>query len=443
MIHIQFKKPCFFKLTLGIAIFFSGCTFFNSFDPKEFTIDSIAFHKTAISLAYGSMDMLSLTIEPASAQADAGVAWEFDDAVILGQADNFGLIMTGVNPGETIVRAKAYGKTATCVVTVTPGSGESFVANPYVYSSAEYVEVAPGATVKTAGSLYGGTGSDSAGFSFAIDKPSVASLSVEGNYCWITGISEGIAKVTIRHTRASYGYSFLVSCQPDGRSVPYITTSSNILTLNRSFENEASFLAELRNPPDAASEGLFSYVLLDAEGNPLPDPPASIFTNGKQCAVTPLRSGDCLIRLSHPAALYPLDVLVRVVEQIDTVYIEPSAALVSLSGTNARTVSLSLHNLPSGISSNIHDYAWTFPPDAADYIEWRIYGGDAEGKGDTAWLTGKKRGTARIEMDPQGASATPWHPKSGRSLWWSGTWPKTPPKPPPMFPPARITSAPV
>jgi hypothetical protein len=392
------KKSFTVTLTplLLVSLAFSACTFFTSFEPREFTIDSLSFNKTAVSLPYGSMDMLSLTIEPASAQAGAGVTWEFDDAVIAGQADNFGLIITGMKAGETIVRAKAYGKTATCVVTVLPGSGEMVVTNPYVYSSAEYVEVAPGDTVKVAGSLYGGTGSDISGFSFTIDKPSVASLSVEGNYCWITGISEGIAKVTIRHTRAAYGYSFLVSCREDGRTVPYITSSSNILTVNRSLEQAASFTVDLLNPPDAAFEGLFAYALLDGEGSPLSDPPVSIFANGKQCTLTPLRAGDCLIRVSHPAALYPLDVLVRVIEQIDTVYIEPSAALVSLSGTGAQTVSLSLQNLPAGVSANSRDYAWVFPPDAGDYIEWRIYGGDAEGKGDTAWLTGKKRGTVRI-----------------------------------------------
>jgi hypothetical protein len=32
------------------------------------------------------MDMLSLKIEPVSAQAEAGVAWEFDEAVIQGRA---------------------------------------------------------------------------------------------------------------------------------------------------------------------------------------------------------------------------------------------------------------------------------------------------------------------------------------------------------------------
>jgi hypothetical protein len=38
-----------------------------------------------------------------------------------------------------------------------------------VYSSAEWVEVAPGNTVKVSGSLYGGTGGDISGFSFTID----------------------------------------------------------------------------------------------------------------------------------------------------------------------------------------------------------------------------------------------------------------------------------
>ncbi|MDR3160157.1 MAG: hypothetical protein LBU28_00905 [Spirochaetaceae bacterium] len=123
----------------------------------------------------------------------------------------------------------------------------------------------------------------------------------------------------------------------------------------------------------------------------------SMFATGKQCALTPLRAGDCLVRVSHPDTMYPLDVLVRVIERIDTVYIEPSQALVSLSGTNAQTVSLSLQNLPSGISANIHDYAWTFPPDASESLEWHIYGGDTGGKGDTAWLAGKKRGTVRVE----------------------------------------------
>jgi hypothetical protein len=398
MKNIRVRIHSFFAIPLGIIVLFSGCTLFSSFDPADFTIDSIAFDKTAVSLRSGSMDMLSLKIEPDSAQAGAGVAWEYDHSVISARADNFGLVMTALNPGETVVRAASYGKTATCVVTVLPGSGEPSVSNPYVYSNAEFVQVPPGDTVKVSASLYGGTGGDIPGFSFSIDKPAVASLQAEGNYCWITGLDEGIARVTVRHTRAAYGYSFLVSCQADGRAVPYITASSNVLSVNRSLENEVSFTVELLNPPSSSYAGSFSYDVLDGTGNPFPDPPVGIFAGGGQCVITPLRAGDCLIRVSHPAALYPLDVLVRVVEQIDAVYIEPSQSSVSLSGANAQTVSLSLQNLPPGVTANVRDFAWAFPPDASEYIEWHVYGGDGEGKGDAAWFTGKKRGAIRVNV---------------------------------------------
>jgi hypothetical protein len=72
--------------------------------------------------------------------------------------------------------------------------------------------------------------------------------------------------------------------------------------------------------------------------------------------------------------------------------------MISLGGANAQTLSLSLQNLPPGVSASSRDYSWDFPPDAAGYIDWHIYGGDGEGKGDTAWLAGKKRGTLRITV---------------------------------------------
>ena len=61
---------------------------------------------------------------------------------------------------------------------------------------------------------------------------------------WITGQNEGIAKVTVRQSKAAYGFSFLVSCQTDSHTVPYITTPDNIVTINRSLQSEASFMAD-------------------------------------------------------------------------------------------------------------------------------------------------------------------------------------------------------
>ena len=265
---LQLHRTFLIYMGAGMALsflgaLFSNCSLVNSFDPKDFAIDGISFNKTAASLGYGSMDMLSLKIDPVSAQVDAAVAWQFDETVISGRADNFGLVMTGIKAGETIVRATAYGKTATCLFTVLPGSGEPNVLFPYVYSNTDFIEVRPGDTAKAAASLHGGTASDINGFTFTIDKPAVASLTTEGNYAWITGQNEGIAKVTVRHSKAAYGFSFLVSCQTDSHTVPYITTPDNIVTINRSLQSEASFMADLKNPPSASYEGLFDWSLVD------------------------------------------------------------------------------------------------------------------------------------------------------------------------------------
>ena len=143
---LQLHRTFLIYMGAGMALsflgaLFSNCSLVNSFDPKDFAIDGISFNKTAASLGYGSMDMLSLKIDPVSAQVDAAVAWQFDETVISGRADNFGLVMTGIKAGETIVRATAYGKTATCVVTVLPGSGEPNVLFPYVYSNTDFIEV--------------------------------------------------------------------------------------------------------------------------------------------------------------------------------------------------------------------------------------------------------------------------------------------------------------
>jgi hypothetical protein len=404
---VQLNRTFLLYMGAGMALslvtaLVSSCSFVNSFSGNEFTVDSISFNTTALVLRQGSMDILSVAMEPANAQPQAQVSWDFDRSVIQATTDNYGMVLTGLRPGETIVRLTGYGKTATCVVTVLPGSADPAVPFPYVYSNIEVVEVRPGDTAKAAASLYGGTPSDINGFTFTIDKPAVASLTAEGNYVWITGQTEGIAQVTVRHAKAAYAFSFLVSCQADGRAVPYLTTPDTVVTINRSLERDASFTADLQNPPAAAYEGLVAWSLVDSGGAAPADPPVTLTATGNHVTVIPLRTGECYVRASHPDAPYPLDVLVRVIEHIDTVYIEPSSSLVKLSGTSSETLSVSLSNLPADVTPNVHDYQWSFPPDAADYLDWRVYGsgagGGAAGSGDTVWLTAKQAGTVILSV---------------------------------------------
>jgi hypothetical protein len=380
------------------CFFFGNCSFFGSFDPPDFSLDSLSFSHTALILEQGTMDILPLIIHPADVQAQTEVSWEFDDQVIAARTDNFGAVITALQAGETIVRARAAGKTATCVVTVLPSSGERVIPFPYVYSATEFLAVKPGETARIAASLFGGTGNDMNGYSFTIDKPAAASLSPEGNYCWITGREEGLARVTVRHTKAAYGYTFLVSCDAGGTAIPFITTAENIITINRSLDTEIALTVDLRNPPAAAATALFSYALVDEEGQALSLPPVSLFAAGKQALITPIRAGECFIRVSHPAAPYPLDILIRVIEQIDRVYLEPSQTLIRLSGPASQSLSVSLVNLPPGIEAGAHEFVWSFPPEAEELLEWHIYGDGPDGRGNTVWLTGKQSGSLLISI---------------------------------------------
>ena len=42
--------------------------------------------------------------------------------------------------------------------------------------------------------------------------------------------------------------------------------------------------------------------------------------NGDIAQVTAIESGICYIRITHPEALYPLDILVRVIENAEIAY---------------------------------------------------------------------------------------------------------------------------
>jgi hypothetical protein len=376
----------------------ASCNFVASMNPSDFDrINSFAFDKNSLSMPVGGMDMLSITVDPSGRQEALFIEWSYDASVIDVQRDNYTVVVTGLKSGETIIRATAAGISSSCVVSITGEAREPVITNPYVYSNTEMVNVLPGETVRVAASLYGGTSADINGYTFSIDKSAVASITTEGSYAWITGQSEGVARVSIRHNRAAYAYTFLVSCRPDGQAVPYITTASNVITVNKSVETETAFSVDLQNPPSPGTENLFTYKITDAAHEILADPPVSITANGKQCVITPLHSGDCYVRVTHPSALYSMDVLVRVIEQVDDVYISSSAAVLYVPGASAQTLSASLVNVPANITPT-EDFSWEFPPNAADYLTCTVFGGSQEGKGNSLWITGKKSGSVRVTI---------------------------------------------
>lgn len=393
------KKIFKFISLFAVSMNFFSCHFFASFtETEDNKVNSVDFDKNSLELSVGSMDIINISVSSTKGQNNESVTWSYDENIISATTDNYSIVITGISAGTTIIKASCGDKSAQCALTVVSEEETSKVQNPYVYVSSDYVSIAPGNTEKVYASVFGGTGSDKNGFTFTSDKPGIASVYVEGNYCWITGKSEGLAKITCKHSKCSYGYSFLVAVSASSLDVPYITTSSNILTINKSTESSKSFTVDLRNAAYTTYKDDFIFSVVDDGGNVMTDPNVSISASTNKATVTPLKSGSCYVKVSHPSSAYDFYVLVRVVENLESAYIEPSSTYVVLNGSASETVELFIADLTDGTAVDNDKFEWSFSDNAEVFLDYSIYNGTESGKGNTIWLTGKKNGAAKITV---------------------------------------------
>jgi hypothetical protein len=391
----------YFSIVIFFAALVSSCHFMvdpPANDGSGGGSANIRLDKNFISLDIGQIGLLSLKLDPADLQQDAIITWVYDPAVIRAQTDNYNAVITALQPGTTTITATMNHISTTCSVTVSTAAVSRGIDFPYIYSNTEYLRLAPGTAERVSASLFGGTSADTNGFSFTIDKPNIASLVSEGNYCWITGQNPGVAKITVHHSRSAYPYSFLVSCQQDGTKVPYLTTDTNIVSVNKSENDEASLYVSLIDHDSPAYENQLSYTVTGLAGLPMASPPVSLTAAGRQLFIKALSAGECQVSVSHPLALYPLTILVRVTETVDNVYIEPSSPVLYVSGDSSQILSVSLVGVPPKLAADIRDFSWTFEAGYEHIIDAVVYGSGVQGTGDTIWITGKKPGTVKASV---------------------------------------------
>lgn len=392
-------KRFFNGIFLLLLLSLTGCSFIASFTEEPEENITLSFDKNKTSLSMGAMEVIN--VKASEKQNSASISWSYDDSVIFAKTDNYSAVITGLKPGSTTLTARCGSNSASCIITVSADSYAVTVTNPYVYASSDFVSVKPNETVKISAALFGGTVADINGFSWSIDKTSVASLSTEGNYCWITGMNDGIAKVTVKHNKAAYGYSVLVNCSSDGTNQCYITTTENIITINLSEDNTASFAIDLMNPLVSDYASGFTYSVVDSLGNEMSSKPVVVSGAGSlNVSLTAYSVGECYVRCKHPSAIYDLDVLVRVIENAETAYIEPSQTLVTVSDDIYQNISLSLLNYAGHV--NPASYSWSFSENASEYIDYSIYNGEDDDTGDNINIKGKKTGTVKITVSYPG-----------------------------------------
>lgn len=384
---------------LFFTLIFLSCSMINNDDDENYDDAGIlSLSSNTISISINEMGMLNLNA--AKNQKSAVIRWSYDANIIKAMTqDNYGFVFKGLKSGSTVITAICGAYKAETFVTVNDSVYNVEISNPYVYCSSDYVSLKPGETQKIFASAFGISGSVINSWNFSIDKPSVASLVKEGNYCWITGISSGIAKITVTNTEVSaYSYSVLVSVSEDGKDACYITTDKNVITVNLSDTKEKSFDVTLKNSSNEAYDNsAYTYTIVDSKGNSISQSESnlSVVQNCGTFNVSISDAGNSMLRIAHPLASYALEVLIIADYDADLSYVNSTVSTLNLNSDKSESVSFSVVNCPDG-KGLPDEFVYSFSDNYQDYVDCIITGGSSAEKGDTLTFTAKKNGIVKV-----------------------------------------------
>lgn len=353
-------------LVIGL-ILFTSCGFFfgDDDDDDDVSIDSLALGKTTLTMKVGSMDYLSVKVSPQKVQKDVKLKWNYDNKIISCDMDsNFGVTIKALSEGQTSLRCSYGGYDATCIITVT-GYTEGYeeVIEPYIYSNTTIIQTSPGISEKVFVSLYGGDASDIDGYTWTNENNSVATIQPTGQYCIISAKDTGYTRLKITHNKASYPYYIGVYVLGDNTKIPYITTSTNILTMNRD-DPEQTINCSLLNGYESSQDSNFRWELIKEENSEIP---IKMNYNSSNAVISPIAEGSCILRITHPDAPYPLDILCRVITIVKNVYIYPDRTILYLNGDVEETVTSKLMNI-SESEYSIDQYEYEIDNESAAEI---------------------------------------------------------------------------
>ena len=391
------KKIMVLFITLLVMVL-SSCNFFASFDDSEeklVDISMLSLGKSTLSMKVGSMDYIAISVEPKKEQRNIKLNWSYDESIIsCDTSSNWGLTITALKEGTTQLKCSYNGFDATCIVNVSGYEiGYEQTVEPYIYSNTSIYQTTPGVTEKVYVSLFGGDANDIDGYTWTTDNSSVVNLQPTGQYCLITAKDSGYARVKITHKKAAYPYYIGVYVFADNMNLPFITTENNILTMNQADEAQ-TINVSLINAKDTSLDSSFKWEIVCDENSKVP---IGLEYVGNKAVITPISGGSCTIKVSHPDASFPLEILCRVITVIKNVYIEPSETVITLDGDKVYTIDSKLQNIEEGEFS-VDEFEYVLD----DYNVAEI----TSSIGNKVYLKGKANGSCKLIIS---------HPKSAYS----------------------------
>lgn len=356
-----------FLISFILTVFcLSSCSFFNSIEEtvNPESIDSkvtkTAFDKTSshfennvLNVFVGDSVYLPLLITPEDIQSKVSISWEYDKEYINATTDNFGVIIEGKKAGSTWIKASCNGIVATCLISVL-SMGDEIYNYQYIFSNDSVCEIKTNTTYTVTASLYGGSVADMEDFEWEIKDPTIASIAYSRNNCIISAKKPGSTQLVCRHPNAEYEYTFVIFCYTDQLTIPYLTTTTNVLTLDKNTVESTQVYAELKNPYSADYHNGYKWELDDEASKSV----ISITGNRNECNIIPLKNGIAKIKVTHEQCEYPLYIYVRVTTIVKNCYIDVSQSTIVVDGSeNPYSVTAQIKNYDGYV--NNEDFTWS------------------------------------------------------------------------------------
>ena len=336
-----------------VSLFFASCDFFADGEIEQHNdnttveVSSLKLSKTKLDLKVGSIEYLSITYTPASAKYEPEYVYDSEKIEVSKSAN--GVVIKGLAEGQSEFSVSSGKCSATCIVSITgyePGFEK--IVEPYIYSTTNILQLSPGLSEKVFVSLYGGSAADINNYTWSVEDNNICTLDPTGQYALIKAKSPGYTRIKVSHSRAAYPYYMGVYVFEDPSKATFITTPNNILTMNQD-DSEQTITVSLVNSLETSLNSDFDWQIINENGSD--SCPVDLVVNGNKAIVTPKKSGKsgyCTIRVTHPDATYPLDILCRVITIVKNVYIEPDISVCTLNGDKEEKITSSLKNIELG-----------------------------------------------------------------------------------------------
>ncbi len=405
----MFRK-CFFILfdflfvLLLTTIFFVSCSFLNQVEDSPEEIDpnslvtAISFNSQSnfIEIDKGSSIKVNISVNPSEVQNQITLNWESEDDLnrtiienyqncIDISTSNYDVIISGQRIGNTWIKAECNGIVATLMVAVK-GEEEVVETQPYIYSPDSVIEMLPDTTYTLQASLYGGSVEDMEDFTWDINTPDIAEIVPGRNNCIIKTKAPGSATITAKHPKAKYEYSFIVFCYTDKLTIPYITTSNNVLTIDRNESETKHIKVDLKNPYTSSYINDFKWEFADEDSKNI----IAFSSSQNDCEVRGLTNGIARIKVTHPQSEYPLYIVVRVNTIVKNTYIGLSQSTLIIKGSESiYSVTASIQNYDGNV--DLEKFNFEIPPESQSIMDCNVHG-------NVISIQGKKNGKAYIKV---------------------------------------------